>query len=186
MKKLSYVMLVVAIFVFVQMSHACVGKTIHIGIPNTANDKLVAEMISMLITERTGSSVKIEVFKSSKELYNAVKQGQINMLIENPDHAFAVLGKPKETNPKIAYDTVRAEYRKTLNLAWLEPFGGPQQYAPVLTVETLSNYPALPKLLNKLAGVLNGDTYTKLVKSVESEDKQKKVARDFLKAKKLI
>jgi len=56
----------------------------------------------------------------------------------------------------------------------------------VLTVDTLSNYPALPKLLNKLSGVLTNDTYTKLLKSVDSSDKTRKVAKDFLKGKKLI
>jgi glycine betaine/choline ABC-type transport system substrate-binding protein len=47
-------------------------------------------------------------------------------------------------------------------------------------------YPALPKLLNKLSGALANDTYTKLLKTVESGDKTKKVAKDFLKGKKLI
>jgi len=55
-----------------------------------------------------------------------------------------------------------------------------------LTADTLANYPALPKLLNKLAGALSNDTYVKLLKTVESEDKTRKAAKDFLKGKKLI
>jgi glycine betaine/choline ABC-type transport system substrate-binding protein len=83
-------------------------------------------------------------------------------------------------------DSIKSEYRKSFNLTWLNPYGAAPQYAPVLTADTLANYPALPKLLNKLTGVLTSDTYTKLLKSIESDDKTKKVAKDFLKGKKLI
>ncbi|KAF0217377.1 MAG: hypothetical protein FD174_3343 [Geobacteraceae bacterium] len=186
MKRIHYLLIVAAFLVFVPMSDACVGRILYIGIPSSPNEQLLAEMVSILINERTGSNVKILFYKDSKELYNAVKQGQIGMLIENTDRAMEVLGKPKETNMKTAYELIKSEYRKNLNLVWLEPFGGAQHYAPVLTVETLTNYPALPKLISKLTAALNNETYAKLFKSVKSDEKPKKVAKDYLKAKKLI
>lgn len=186
MKKLFFLLVAASLLTTVQLSSACVGKTIHLGISNIANEQLLAEMASLLITERTGSSVKIDVYKNSKELYNAVKLGNVNVIIENTGHALEVLGKQKETGATSTFDFVKSEYRKNLNLVWLEPIGGSQQYASVLTVDTLSNYPALPKLLNKLSGVLSNDTYTKLLKSVDAPDKPQKVARNFLKGKKLI
>ncbi len=176
----------VSILAIVHISTACVGKTIHLGISNVANESLLAEMASLLITERTGSSVKVDVYKDSKELYNAVKQGNVNVIFENTGHALEVLGKQKATGASSSFDYVKSEYRKTLNMVWLEPIGGSQQYSSVLTVDTLSNYPALPKLLNKLSGALANDTYAKLLKSIDSSDKTKKVAKDFLKGKKLI
>lgn len=186
MKKFICFLVVAMFLAFVPMSDACVGRILYIGIPNSANEQLLAEMVSVLINERTGSNVKILLYKDSKELYNAVKQGQIGMLIENTDRAMEILGKSKETNSRTAYEIVKSEYRKNLNLVWLEPFGGVQHYAPVLTVETLSNYPALPKLINKLSSALNNETYAKLFKSMKSDEKPRKVAKDFLKAKKLI
>jgi len=81
---------------------------------------------------------------------------------------------------------VKSEYKKSLNLVWFEQFGGSQRFAPVVSVDTLSNYPALPKLINKLAGVLNDDSFAKLAKTAESEEKLKKSTREFLKSKKLI
>jgi glycine betaine/choline ABC-type transport system substrate-binding protein len=167
------------------VSMTCVGKTIHLGI-SSANEKLMAEMASLMITERTGSSVKIEVYKDSKTLYEAVKQGNVNIIMENTDRAQEILGKAKGSTPAMGVDAIKSEYRKSMNLTWLNSFGAAPQYAPVLTADTLANYPALPKLLNKLAGVLSNDTYSKLLKSIESEDKTKKVAKDFLKGKKLI
>ena len=106
--------------------------------------------------------------------------------MENTDRAQEALGKARGAAPAIGIDAIKSEYRKNMNLTWLSPFGATPQYAPVLTSDTLSNYPALPKLLNKLAGVLSGDTYSKLLKSVESDDKTRKIAKDFLKGKKLI
>lgn len=185
MKKIVSLVILATILATVQISSACVGKTIHLGISNSSNELLLAEMASLLITERTGSSVKVDVYKDSKELYKAVRQGNVNVIIENPGRALEVLGKQKTAGAS-AFDFVKSEYRKSLNMVWLEPIGGSQQYASVLTVDTLSNYPALPKLLNKLSGVLNNDTYAKLLKSVDSSDKTRKVAKDFLKGKKLI
>ena len=68
MKKVVCFVVAAAFLITAHVSMACVGKTIHIGI-SSANEKLMAEMASLMITERTGSSVKIEVYKNSKELY---------------------------------------------------------------------------------------------------------------------
>lgn len=185
MKKIMCFVMAVAVFMTAHVSLACVGKTIHLGI-SSANEKLMAEMASLMITERTGSSVKIDVYKDSKALYEAVKQGKVNILMENTDRAQEVLGKVSGSTTAMSFDAIKSEYRKNMNLTWLNSFGATPQYAPVLTGDTLSNYPALPKLLNKLAGALSSDTYSKLLKSVESDDKTKKIAKDFLKGKKLI
>lgn len=168
----------------VHTSYACVGKTIHLGISNP-NERLMAELASLIITERTGSSVAIDLYKDSKTLYDAVRQGKVNVLMENTDRALDVLGRPRGAGAA-GIDVIKSEYRKNYNLTWLSPFGGTPQYAPVLTADTLANYPALPKLLNKLSGALVNDTYVRLLKSVESDDRAKKVAKDFLKGKKLI
>ena len=182
MKKVIYFCVLVSILIIAGFSTACVGRTVHLGISNAANERLMAELASLLIIERTGSTVQIDVYKDSNELYKAIKQGNVNVFFESPLHAAEMVGKPKDS----PYDQIKREYRTKFNLTWLELFGGSTKYGPVLTSETLSTYPALPKLLNKLSGALVNDTYAKLLKSVESPDKTKKVAKDFLKGKKLI
>lgn len=170
--------------------NACVGKTLHIGITDSPNEQLLAELASQLITERTGTTVKIEIFKGQKELYSSVKQGEVALLIENTDRAMDMIGKPRGTSPKAAFETAKAEYRKSLNLIWLEPFGanqggGSQLYVPVISNEILGSLPALPKLLQKLSGITNDSGYQRLLKANGGE-KQKKAAKAFLKSKKLI
>jgi glycine betaine/choline ABC-type transport system substrate-binding protein len=182
MKKIVSLCVVASILTIVHLSFACVGRTVHLGISNATNERLLAEMASLLITERTGSNVQVDVYKDSSALYGAIKQGKVNVIFENTGRAAEFVGKAKDAT----YDQIKSEYRSKLNLTWLEPFGTSLKYAPVLTDETLNTYPALPKLLNKLSGALANDTYAKLLKSVESADKAKKVAKEFLKGKKLI
>ena len=186
MKRVVVVCVLVLLLWGARESGACVGKVLHIGISNSPAEQLIAEMVATLVTERTGTSVKIVPFKDAKEIYAAARKGEIGLVIENRDRAFDVLGKPRDTNPKSAQDTLKREYKKTLNMVWLDSLGGTPPYAPVLSADTLSSLPALPKLLNKLSGILTEDVYNRLIKSAKSDEKPKKVARDFLKAKRLI
>lgn len=185
MKKLICCIVAVSVLAGAHLAGACVGRTLHIGVPNTPQERLLAEMMSLLITERTGTAVKVQVYRDSRELYGAVKKGDVNLLVETPERALEVLGKPK-AGDGAAREAIKSGYRSTLNLAWLEPFGGTPSYAPVLTVETLNNYPALPKLLAKLSGVLTNDACARLLKSADAGDTSRKAVRDFLKSKKLI
>jgi glycine betaine/choline ABC-type transport system substrate-binding protein len=182
MKKKFFLFVVLTMLAVVQLSSACVGRTVHLGITGATNERLMAELASILIIERTGSTVQIDVYKDSTALYNAVKQGNVNVFFENTSRAAEVVGMSKDS----AYAQIKGAYRTKYNLTWLDQFGDSTKYVPVLTAETLATYPALPKLLNKLSGALGSDTYTRLVKSVDSADRTKKIAKDFLKGKKLI
>lgn len=168
------------------VSHACVGKVLYIGIPDTPADTLLAEMAATLVTERTGTTVKIVSFKGSRELYAAVRKGEIGLIIEKRDRAFEMLGKPRDNNPKTAQETLKREYQKSLNMVLMEPFGGNPGYSHLLSSETLNSLPALPKLLKKLSGVLTEDVCNRLIKSAKPGENPKKLAREFLKSKRLI
>lgn len=186
MKKFVSVFLMAMLVLFTHRAESCVGKTLYIGAPDSANEMLLAEMVSLLVNERTGTTVKVIYYKDSREMYKAVKKGEVGMVIENADQALQILNRPKESNPRLAYEISKKEYRKDFNLVWLEPFGGSHFYAPVISVETISNLPALPKLINKLSGILNDEAYARVVKNARPDEKPRKIARDYLKAKKLI
>lgn len=179
-KKLFVLCLLAAIVSLANVSSACVGRTVHLAISGAANERLLAEIASLLIVERTGSTVQIDVYKDSADLYNAVKKGDVNFFFEMPTRAAEMVGKSKDA----PYDQIKAAYRTKLNLTWLDL--GATKFGPVLTAETLATYPALPKLLNKLSRALENDTFQKLLKTADAGVKPKKIARDFLKGKKLI
>ena len=186
MKKTLLLIFVLSILTLSGSAGACVGKTLYIGVTNAPRELLFAEMISLLVNERTGTTVKIVTFKDAGEMYGAVKKGDVGVFIESPDRALKFLGKPVEANAKAAYETARKDYRKGLNLVWLEPFGVSQYYAAVLSLETIGNLPALPKLINKLGGMVNDETCARLLRSVKGDEIPRMAARDFLKSRKLL
>jgi glycine betaine/choline ABC-type transport system substrate-binding protein len=185
-------LLLVILLTFSNQADACVGKTLHIGAINTVEGQVLSEILSVLIDERTGTTVKIKYYNNREDLYKSIKAGEVDILFEDTVHAMQLLTKPREENLRKAYEVVKEEYKKAFGLIWLEPFGfingrgNPSYTAPVLKGDILSNFPALPRLINKLAGTISDEAYMKLINSVEKGEKPKKVARDFLKAKKLI
>lgn len=194
MRKIFFFLSIAVLLAFTRQPDACVGKILYIGALNSTYEQLLSEMLSVLITERTGTTVNIKYYKDSKELYNAVKKNEVGILVENTDRALEILGRPKEENIEKAYNTSKEEFRKNLNLVWLKPFvllseaGEKSQnyYSPLIAVDVLSNFPALPRVINKLSGIMNEEIFSRMVRSVKSGEKPKKIARDFLKAKKLI
>lgn len=176
------------------LADACVGKVLRIGAVSSADGQLLSEMLAIMINERTGSTVNIKLYKDSAELYEAVKAQEVDILIENTTRAMHILNKPANANLNKAYETVKASYENEKGLIWLKPFGilngnegeGRSYAAPVLKVETVTNFPALPRVIDKLANILNDEVYAKMVYSVNAGEKPKSVVRDLLKSKKLI
>ena len=104
------------------------------------------------------------------------------------------MGRTKPETVEKAYAISKEEFRKNLNLVWLKPFvllsedGGKSQnyYSPLIAVDVLSNFPALPRVINKLGGIMNESLFLKMVASVKSGEKPETVARKFLRERKLI
>jgi osmoprotectant transport system substrate-binding protein len=194
MKKTLFIVFIAMLFIFPPMADACVGKMLRIGAVGSADGYLLSEMLAIMINERTGSTVNVKFYKNTAELYEAVRSREVDILIENTATAMEILNQSAGANLTKTYETVKSTYEKEKGLIWLKPFGSlsgkegqaPSYTAPVLKVEVLSNFPALPRVIDKLAGVINDETYARMIKSMNAGEKPKSVARDFLKSKKLI
>ena len=179
---------------FSGQAYPCVGKVLHIGVINSLDGQVLAEVLSSLISERTGSTVAVRFYNSENELYDAVKAGRVDISVENTSRALQVLKRPAMNDVDKAYEVVKAGYEKEKGMIWLKPFGFlhsrdvpvPSYTAAVLRVDVLNNFPALPRVIGKLGSSLNDESYSKLIRSVESGEQPKKAARDFLKSRKLI
>jgi osmoprotectant transport system substrate-binding protein len=194
MKKLLFLVLTVFLVLFSAQSFACVGKTLIIGAVNSPNDRLLAQMMSVIITERTGTTVNVEYFEDHKQLFEAVKKREINIFTENTGRALQLLEKEADSDKDLIYKVVKDEFKSQYHLVLLKPFGTMQTAAgdksfvdvPVIASGVLIDYPALPRVLNKLKGIAQDKNYVKLLAAVESGDKPNQVARDFLKKKRFI
>lgn len=170
------------------------GKILNIGAVDSTGGRVLAEMVSAIIAERTGTSVAVRFFHDAQTLDDALRMKQVDISIENTGDALRILNRQPESDMTRTFEAVKTAYEKEKGLVWLKPFGfqnggagvSPARTAAVLRADILANFPALPRVIGKLGPAITDEAYARLVRSVESGEKPKKAARDFLKAKKLI
>ena len=175
---------------------ACVGKSLVIGSTGTVQQELLAEIVSQLISERTGTSVKIVRFDTPAAAQDALMKADLDIALEYTGavQADVLKGAPIK-DPQKLYEAVKTRYNEELNLIWLQPFGFdeprvtkeelPAQAAPVVRKDTLKKFPALARLLNKLGGTIDQSTIQNL-ETGANQDNIHELARNFLKTKRLI
>ena len=189
--------LICIILLFSFNSFACVGRTLYIGALQTPSETIMAEMLATLINERTGTTIQIRYFEDRDAIYTALKsnveENRADILIENTLDAMKILATTSIT-PDKDFVAVKDYYDKELGVIWLNPFGfnnstgviGQSISAPLVRRDVLTNFPLLPRILNKLSGVITNATYDQLKKEVAGGEKPKNAAKDFLKKRKLI
>lgn len=175
---------------------ACVGKSLHIGSNGTLQQDLLAEILSMLISERTGTTVKVERLKSSPAAHDALLKAELDIAVEYTGASqLEFLKGPQINDPQQLFDAVKSRYNEELNLVWMQPFGFnepsataatiPTQAAPVVRKDTLKKFPALARLINKLGGTIDAATMQRLEAAAATKNVHD-VAKDFLKSNRLI
>lgn len=193
-RRLCLLLLMCIFLVGAPGAEACVGRVLTVGAVETAAGRVLAEMLAILINERTGTTVNTKYFPEAGALYSAVQTAEVGILIENTVSARQRLNLLPETDQDKAYAAVKEAYRKDLNLIWLSPFrflqaAGPGQEsrsAVVLSASVMTDFPGLPRLLNKLAEKMDDQDYAGLLRAVSSGSDPRMAAREFLNAKKLI
>ena len=180
------VLAIVALMLSWSSAVACVGKTLVIGATENPESRLVAQVIAILINERTGTSVRIQDFQDGEDLHRALATGLLDIAVERTDQALERLGLGAAPDAQAAYQRVKAAYQERLNLVWLPPLGpaggGEALAAPVVRKDTVKKFPALPRLIAKTEGLLSADVVAGLTHSGEPA----RSARQFLRDKKLI
>lgn len=194
----SIITLILSFLLLSGPSQACVGRSLYVGAMNTAEEKMLAELLVLLINERTGTTVKVRVFDTVDQLYAAAKSNneeeRVDILVEDTADAATVLKRQRLADSDQEYLAVKSGYEKDLDIVWLNPFGftngrGDSEkvtMAPLVRRDVLTNFPLLPRVLNKLAGAIDNKAYADLAKSARAGDKPKNIAKDFLREKKFI
>jgi len=167
---------------------ACVGKTLVIGAQETPEGRLVAQVIAILINERTGTTVKVTEFPDSETLHGSLASGETDIAVEYTTAALARMGLEVPPDSDSAYQSAKAAYLERLNLVWLPRLGfaAPDlpagEAAPVARKETLKKFPALPRLIAKTEGLLPPD----VLRGLAAAGEPARAAREFLREKRLI
>jgi len=192
------VIAVVALAAAVGAAHlpaeACVGKTVFLGRLPGKEQEILTEMFSWMVSERTGTTIQIKSLPDSRAMHAALQTAEVDLYLEDQAVALReILGQPAPPAGADQRETVRREYEQRFNLIWLEPWGmtgkpgpaGPGLVAPVIRKDTLKKFPALSRLVNKLAGAVDNATLARLVQESEKRP-AREVAKQFLKDKRLI
>ncbi len=178
------------------LAEACVGRTLNIAYKSYTEQHILAELLGILIEERTGTKVVLKEFEDTMEVHKAMESNEVQLYVEYTGVGLTeVLGMEPITDSKKLYKTVRAAYEKNFNFVWLKTFGFdskneenesvisqgiPCQAAPVVRLDTLKKYPALARLLNKLNNKMDNEIMDEMVSRVDSGKKIKLVAGEFL------
>jgi len=174
-----------------------VGRKLILGSIEADRTGMVNRIISILINERTGTTVEVKFFPNRSKLHAAVKKHKVNLYVDYVERAIDRLKiEVSSTDEKERFKTVKRQFEEELNLIWLKPMGysgidpdgqalGPASI--VVQKKTLKKFPALPRLLQKIGTkvMLDDERLDSLVSKTGSE-KPAKVARNFLKEVKLI
>ncbi len=175
---------------------ACVGKTIYMGRLPGVEQEILTELFVWLVSERTGTSIEIRAINDSRAGHSALEEAKIDLYMEETIVALReILGRqPVAGGGDAARQVVRKEYEAKYNLIWLEPWGLEgsagsdgisSKVAPVVRKDTLVKFPALSRLVNKMAGVVDDKAMEQLL-AESSRKPVREVTKKFLKQKKLI
>ena len=180
--------------------HTCVGRLLIIAISDSADQDIMAQMLSILINERTGTTVEIVRPGDVKRCHEAVLNGKANIYVNYIGIGMAKTAGSREVDdPQKVYTLLSQSYKEKFGMIWLKPFGfqgpltlgadgknnGPTLAAPVTTKDVLKKFPVLDRLINKLGGRIDNNTIDELRKKAEKQDVEK-VVKEFLKAQRLI
>ena len=180
----------------VSSAQACVGKTLVVGALDNPQQQVLAEMLSVLIGERTGTTVKVVSVAGHAEAHDAMIRAEMDMYVEYTGVGQVVILKEQPiADSDELYKAVKERYNQDLNLVWLKPFGfSDARYAPEGTVavaapvvrkDTLKKFPALARLINKLGGSIDDPTMKEL-ETASAAGNSRDVARKFLKENRFI
>lgn len=180
--------LALAFLLFALPGFACVGKSLLIGTDSSPESKAVAQVLAVLIYERTGTTVEIVDHSDNPALFKGMTEGDVDLALDYSARALKRAGIAQGSDALATLDAAKELYLEKFNLVWLSPFGFAEPSAPlskaatVAQKHTLKKFPALPRLLAKASDHLKEDSLKALVEAPNTA----KAAREFLKKNKLI
>jgi osmoprotectant transport system substrate-binding protein len=190
----------ISFLVLTSAGHACVGRELTVATSDSPDQLIIGQMLAVLITERTGTTVNIVELGNVEQCEESVRKGDAQLYISYVDIAWASTGHAgKVGDSRRTYTLVSQFYLDTFDMVWLRPFGfrGPltaeesgnkrhgSLAAPITTTDVLKKFPVLDRVINKLAGRIDNETIEELRRKTEKQPVEE-VVRTFLKNQKLI
>jgi glycine betaine/choline ABC-type transport system substrate-binding protein len=194
-RKISIIIVCTFLLVWAVPVFGCLSNTINIGLLNNDESRLMAELVSLTIGERTGTNVRLLIYETGEELSEALtienRDDRIDLTVENLEKIIQTEERTKITILKTEKNT------DSLNINDSPTFihhplvpgnlnGKGYGFLVFYRNDLLKDYPLLPRLLNKISRAIDNESYKQLLQNVVDGKKPRNVARDYLKNKDLI
>jgi glycine betaine/choline ABC-type transport system substrate-binding protein len=169
-------------------SYSCVGRIVKLSINDSKEHAIIGQVLSIYINERTGSTVELIQAEKGKPGHCAT-----DVCIHYLNDGLAGMSSPvSAADEQERYNLVKQYYIQNHNLVWLRPLGykganaGEASSAvPVAKRESLSKFPVLDRVINRLGGVLDNAAVEELMQQSTGGNPES-VAKDWLKQRNLI
>lgn len=194
-RKISIIIVCTFLLVWAVQVYGCLSNTINIGLLDNDESRLMAEIVSLTISERTGTNVRLLIYETGEELSKALtienRDDRIDFTVENLEK---IIQTEERTNITIIKtekntDSFNINDSPTFNHHPLVPGNLNKKEYGVLVFyrnDLLKDYPLLPRLLNKISRAIDNESYKQLLQNVVDGKKPRNVARDYLRNKNLI
>ncbi len=164
-------------------SHGCVGRILNFSTDGSPEQKAAGQLMATYINERTGTTVNLVENPPTKD-----GSCPADICIQYLKPALAGMGGEQPQDEQEGYSKAKEYYLENKNMVWLKPFGfkGPLQQGdgsmavPVSPRTSLTKFPVLDRVINKLSGMITDQTVQ------EFQSGGPAAAKEFLKSRKLI
>ncbi|GMA64705.1 glycine/betaine ABC transporter substrate-binding protein [Alicyclobacillus fastidiosus] len=113
---------------------AASSNTVVIGGKNFTEQDIMADMMADLIQKDTNLKVVKKRWLDSNVLWNAEKNGDVDIYVEYTGTGLVnILKDPVTTDPNKAYQTVKQQFEQKYHITWLNPIGFNNTYAMAMT-----------------------------------------------------
>jgi glycine betaine/choline ABC-type transport system substrate-binding protein len=178
---------------------ACVGRTIYIGYyEGEPEQKIMSTLLTIFVDERTGTSVKTVELKDRKQGFDFLKRNKVSILVEYPGKILEHCAVGENSSVDAAeFDSRRLGIGAQLKAVFVTVPGFDNRAAGsregrylgkayiILSKKALSVFPAMPRLLKKLAGKVDNSAMSLFLNNIDDGPPEKGTRR-FLKKNKLI
>ncbi len=169
--------------------YSCVGRILNLAVNDSAEQKIIGQIMATYITERTGTTVTLV---NNPENQGAECASDICINYLNAGLS-GMSSEGQGGDDQEAYSQVKEYYIENQSLVWLKPFGykGPvaeqntSMAVPVANRESLAKFPVLDRVINKLGDLIDDAALQQLIERTQSGDVEG-VAKEFLKTRNLI
>ncbi len=195
--KTVFIVTLFFLHMLVMAGYACVGRVLTISLTDSPDQQVVGQILSVLITERTGTAIEFVQAANELESKKIMERGDADIYIGYLGSARTIVdGAESVTNTQEIYAMVKAHYLQNSDMVWLKPFGysGPtgndsnqeqSLAAPITTKVVLDRFPVLDRVINKLNGKIDNTILKQLTEQAAAGDSTE-VAKKFLKVRNMI